>query len=258
MDPSLPRRRTGAALLVLALVVGPLAAGLLTPFRAHLDGAHVILVLVLVVAAVSALGRRPAGVVAAAGTGLAYDVFWTQPYGSLAIANAADLTTVVLLMVVGVAIEQLSGWAQRQQGAAAQRLGYLSALRGVAEVSAPGSETERLAAVNAAISQLLDADRCRFVPGPSAGETTLDPDGSVRRRGRTLEVDRSGLPTDDAIAIPVRTADGSAAFFEVVAATRVARPNLERRHVAALLAALTASRVRTVPTLVDRVPDRST
>jgi K+-sensing histidine kinase KdpD len=89
----------------------------------------VTLILVLAGAVVSAVGLRPAGVVAALTTALAYDYFWTEPYYSFRILDTQDILTVMLLVLVGGAIEQLSWWAARQRATAARRLDYLTALR---------------------------------------------------------------------------------------------------------------------------------
>lgn len=239
-------RRHPTTVWVAALVGGPVVGGLLTLFRGTLDATHVILVLVLVVAAVSALGRRPAGVLAAVTTGLGFDFFWTQPYGSLAVANPSDLTTVLLLVVVGAAIEQLSWQAQRQHADAARRQSYLRTLRLAAGVTAPGSDRGQLDAVCTALTTMLDADRCRYVPGAGEGSTILQLDGTVTRDGRSLPVDRDGLPTDDTLTVPVTTELGVPAHFAVTASTHVARPSAEQRHVAALLATLSAAHLPVV------------
>jgi K+-sensing histidine kinase KdpD len=116
-----------------AVFFGPMVAALLTVARPGLHDNHVTLVLVLAVAVVSAAGLRPAGLVAAVTTGLAYDYFWTKPYYSFTIFDTQDILTVVLLVAVGGAIEQLSWWAGRQHAVAARRLDYLNALRRAAE-----------------------------------------------------------------------------------------------------------------------------
>ncbi|WP_375430698.1 DUF4118 domain-containing protein [uncultured Friedmanniella sp.] len=233
-----------------AAVAGPLVAGLLTPFRGSLDPVHVALVLVLVVAAVSALGRRPAGVLAAVTTGLGFDFFWTQPYGSLAVGNASDIATVLLLVAVGTAIEQLSWWAQRQHAEADRRLSYLRTLRLASGTAAPGEGASQLEAACAALTGMLDADRSRFVLGAGDGATTLLLDGSVTRDGVVLPVDRDGLPTDDILTLPVTTELGQPAHFAITASSHVARPTVEQRHVAALVATLTVAQLPAARTAV--------
>ena len=111
--------RHRAVVWVAAVFLGPLVAGLLTLARPELHENHVTLILVLTVAVVSAAGLRPAGLVAAVTTALAYDYFWTEPYYSLRIFDTDDILTVLLLVLVGGAIEQLSWWAGRQRATAA-------------------------------------------------------------------------------------------------------------------------------------------
>ena len=198
------------------------------------------LILVLAVAVVSAAGLRPAGLVAAATTALAYDYFWTEPYYSFRIFNTNDILTVLLLVLVGGAIEQLSWWAGRQRAAAARRLDYLTALRRAAEPIAPETHAATLEAVSNMVSTVLDADSCRLVLGERMPMTVLHSDGSVTRAGRVMDVDTDGLPTDDVIAIPVPRPEAGPGYFAVIAATHVARPRPEQRQVAALLAHLAA------------------
>ena len=225
---------------VAAAFLGPLVAALLTFARPELHENHVTLILVLAVAVVSAAGLRPAGLVAAATTALAYDYFWTEPYYSFRILNTNDILTVLLLVLVGGAIEQLSWWAGRQRAAAARRLDYLTALRRAAEPIAPETHAATLEAVTEAVRTVLDADSCRLVLNEHVPTTVLHDDGSVTRAGRLMDVDSAGLPTDDIIAIPLPRRDGSPGYFAVTAATHVARPRAEQRQVAGLLARLAA------------------
>ena len=222
-----------------ALLLGPAVAAGLVPWRGTLRSDHVVLGLVLVVACVAAAGRPPAGLLAAVTTGLAYDVFWTQPYGSLRVLRASDVVTVLLLVAVGAAVEQLSWWGGRQRAAAAERSGYLTSLRAAATPTA----TNPVVAVRAAedaLATLLQAERCRLVLDGPRPATLLQPDGSVTRSGRPLRVDADGLPTDDVIGVPAPIEDQPQAWFAVTAAGEVARPTREQRQVAALLATLAA------------------
>lgn len=234
----LARRR--AVVWVAAVFLGPVLAGLLTLARPQLHENHVTLVLVLAVAIVSATGLRPAGLVAAVTTALAYDYFWTEPYYSFRILDTQDILTVILLVLVGGAIEQLSWWAGRQRATAARRLDYLTALRRAAEPIAPETHAAALQAVSDTIVTVLDADSCRLVLDQPLPGTVLHDDGSITRGGRVMDVDREGLATDDVIAIPVPRHDRRPGYFAVVAATHVARPRAEQRQVAGLLAHLAA------------------
>lgn len=236
--------RHRAIVWIAAVFLGPTIAGLLTLARPQLHENHVTLVLVLAVAVVSAAGLRPAGLVAAVATALAYDYFWTEPYYSFRILDSQDILTVLLLVLVGGAIEQLSWWAGRQRATAARRLDYLTALRHAAEPISPEAHAATLEAISNTVSTVLDADSCRLVLDEALPATVLQDDGSVTRAGRVMDVDSDGLPTDDVIAIPVPLPDGHAGFFAVTAATHVARPRAEQRQVAALLAHLAAGSLR--------------
>ena len=223
-----------------AVFLGPVVAGLLSLARPQLHDNHATLVLVLAVAVVSAAGLRPAGLVAAVTTALAYDYFWTEPYYSFRILDTQDILTVLLLVLVGGAIEQLSWWAGRQRAAAARRLDYLNALRRAAEPIAPETLATTLDAILDTMITILDADGCDLVLDHRLPATVLHGDGSITRASRIMDVDTDGLPTDDVIAIPVLTPDDRPAYFAVTAATHVARPRAEQRQVAALLAHLAA------------------
>jgi len=223
-----------------AVFLGPVVAALLTLARPQLHENHVTLVLVLAVAVVSAAGLRPAGLVAAVTTALAYDYFWTEPYYSFRIFNTNDILTVLLLVLVGGAIEQLSWWAGRQRATAARRLDYLTALRRAAEPIAPETRAAALEAISDMVRTVLNADSSRLVLGERLPTTVLHDDGSVTRAGRVMDVDSDGLPTDDIIAIPVPRPDHRPGYFAVTAATHVARPRAEQRQVAALLSRLAA------------------
>jgi K+-sensing histidine kinase KdpD len=223
-----------------AVFFGPAVAALLTLAGPQLHENHVTLLLVLAVAVVSAAGLRPAGLVAAATTALAYDYFWTEPYYSFRIFDTQDILTVLLLVLVGGAIEQLSWWAGRQHAVAARRLDYLNALRRAAEPIAPETHAATLEAISDTMITVLDADSCDLVLNDRLPATVLHGDGSVTRAGQIMDVDTAGLPTDDVIAIPVPSADDRVAYFAVTAATHVARPRAEQRQVAALLAHLAA------------------
>jgi K+-sensing histidine kinase KdpD len=225
---------------VAAVFFGPAVAALLTSARPQLHENHVTLVLVLAVALVSATGLRPAGLVAAITTALAYDYFWTEPYYSFRIFDTQDILTVLLLVLVGGAIEQLSWWAGGQHAVAARRLHYLNALRHAAEPTPPETQAATLEAILDTMITVLDADSCDLVVDDRLPATVLHGDGSVTRTGQIIDVDTDGLPTDDIIAIPVPRPHDRSAYFAVTAATHVARPRAEQRQVAALLAHVAA------------------
>ena len=138
-----------------ALLLGPAAAGVLTLARPYVESNHATLVLVLVVAVVCVTGVRPAGLVAALTTALAYDFFWTEPYYRLVILHGDDILTVVLFVFVGAGIEQLAWWATQQRAAADRRLRYLATLRLAGDGTNGQSGPDHLEAISQAVSTLL-------------------------------------------------------------------------------------------------------
>lgn len=216
-----------------ALFLGPLVAGLLTVLRGEIRADHVALGLVIVVALVAASGLPPAGLVAAATTGIAFDLFWTQPYGSLRIVDGGDVLTVVLLVVVGAAVEQISWWGVRQQTAATTRGNYLRKLEDAANGT---TDQESVHAAEIAIAEVLGVSRVRFVPDRPMSRAVMHGNGTVTRSGRPWRVDVDGLPVDDLISLPAPGPHHPYAHFEVSAASEWVRPTLEQRQVASLLA----------------------
>lgn len=222
-----------------AAFVPPLVAGLLSLGRPVVVDGHAALVLVLVVAVIATFGPTAAGLLAAGSAALAYNYFWTEPYGSLSIDGASDVVTVALLLLVAVASGWLSTWVAQQQATAAQQRNYLSAVQVAAAArSASDAPDASLQAVCDSITAVLGADRCRVVRGGPSRATTLHADGTLTRGDEVVDVDRRGLPTDDVIVLPVEGAGAASFRFEVSAASQVARPSLEQRQVAALIARL--------------------
>src|SRR5262249_59380634 len=84
-----------------------------SPFRTSWPNTNVALLLVVVVVAVAAIGNRAAGAIAAIGAAAWFDFFFTLPYERFTIRSSADVTTFVLLLVVGVAVSQLRSGERR-------------------------------------------------------------------------------------------------------------------------------------------------
>lgn len=224
-----------------AAILGPSVIALaLVPLRAHIDPINVTLILVVVVVAVAALGRRLPGLVASVIAGLAFDYLWTQPYKTLTIDDPSLIQTAVLLVIVGAVVSELAWFGQHARRQAAQNRGYLA---GAVDVIAtfdpqvdPGAQV-RL--VEDRVADILGVDSCRYDSGPvPTGEdtATLAPDGSLQVGGRRANVDRSGLPTDRTTAIPVTGGGQAHGYLSVTAATRWSRPTREQRQAAVLMA----------------------
>lgn len=225
--------------LLLAAVATPLGvAALLSLVREQVSTAASVLVLVLVVVAASSTGVRAAGFLAALSAGVFFDLFLTQPYGTLAVSNPDDVEALVLLLAVGAAVTELALWGRRQQAGASRRLGYLDGVLSAAEQVAArdGDPHDLVDLVRGELTTLLELDGCRFAPVAPHLRTVVQPDGVVRSGGRDLDVERHGLPPDEEILLPVRSGGETLGGFVLTAATRVRRPTTEQLRVAVLLA----------------------
>jgi K+-sensing histidine kinase KdpD len=232
--------RNRIAVVTGAFVVPLAACAALAGFRGSITNTTAALILVLLVVAAASTGVRVAGIVAAVSSGLWFDIFLTKPYGRVAITDRNDIEATVLLVVIGAAVTEVALWGFRQQARASRRSGYLDGVLGTAEIITLRKDVPQnlIDHVASQIAEVLDVDGCRYVPGPvrDARTPVLDHHGVVTREGRTLNVDRNGLPSNDEIALLVRRGDTTLGHFLLNAAARIARPSLEQRRVAVLLA----------------------
>lgn len=234
-DPGRHRSWILAAALALPLATG----AVLATFRDAVDPAFGALVLVLVVVAVAASGIRSAGVLAALSSGLWYDVFLTRPYGTLRISDPEQVEVTLLLFVIGVAVTELALWGRRQAALSSQRAGYLDGVLRTAElvIEGPGHGTALVTDFCDQLTEILGVESCRYVAGPphDARYAVLQHDGTVTRGGRTLDVGRHGLPTDEYTVLLVVDQGRTIGHLLLASAARTARPTLEQRRVAVLL-----------------------
>jgi len=229
----LSRGRGAIALGLLA----PLSAALvLLPFRSDWSNTNVALVLVVVVVAVSAFGSRTAGLLAAASAFIWFDFFFTHPYQRLTIASPADVTTAVLLLLVGLAVAQLAANSRRLRVLAITDAGYLEQIHGAAELSRTARSPDAVVDhVRQLLRDLLDLDDCRFEYGSLIGHPPrLEPDGSVVTAHRNWDVDQFGFPPGE---IELRTfCNGEFTGRFMLAPRPRSRPSLQARLVAVTLA----------------------
>lgn len=233
---------TGALLLPLAV------CALLAVFREALTPATHALVMVVVVVVFAAAGDRLAGFLAALSSALWFDFFLVPPFHTFTIADADGVEITVLVLLIGLVVNEVALWGRRQEARASRRAGYLDgALRTAEVVAAREGSPDRVAGLVAdEIRTVLGVARCEFVPGPvhDARYAVLHHDGTVTRGGRTLDVDRHGLPTDELTALTVAEGDTVRGHFVVTAAGAIAYPSLEQRRVAVLLADQVAAALR--------------
>lgn len=234
---STPTQRSPWPVILAAAAVPPLVCLLLSGVRDAIENTNAALLLVLVVVGVAALGSRAAGFVAAVSSAAAFDYFLTAPYDQFRIGDRSDVETTVLLLLIGAAVTELALWGRRQQARASEQRGYLDGILQATDVLADAAPTATVIAhVESQLVDLLDLDSATYLTRWSGDQPVLHPDGSVRRRHLRLEIDRTGLPTDTEVILPVRPGDPDRGAFRLVAATHCARPTAQQRRVAALLA----------------------
>jgi K+-sensing histidine kinase KdpD len=232
----MPRFRDQVALV--ASLLAPLAvAAALVPLRnTSFSGADAALVLVVVVVAVSANGHRVAGALAALSSAVWFDFFLTQPYQRFTVTTSADITTIVLLLIVGVTVSQLAARARRLQVVAITDAAYLAMIHQTAQLVQSG------AAANAVVRQvetqlvdLLQLRACRFQYGNLLGHPPrLEHDGSIVKGRNSWDIDRLGLPDEE---IELRVSAGGRFYGRFMLTPQPgAAPSLQARLVAVTLA----------------------
>jgi len=185
---------------IAAAVLGPLAlAAILLPWRGSWSNTNVALILVVAVVAVACLGNRLAGVLAAVSAAVWFDFFFTLPYDRLSISHSADVTTFVLLLVVGVAVSQMAAWARRLKAVTVADAGYFTRIvESAALTQEAGTPHDVVEHVRGQLIEVLDLRDCRFEYGKLLGQPPrLEPDGSIATRYGHYPVDSSGLPGED-------------------------------------------------------------
>jgi K+-sensing histidine kinase KdpD len=232
---------------VAALVLPCVTCAVLATVRDSVTAATAVLVLVLCVVAAAATGDRVAGLLAAVSGGVWFDFFLTAPYQRFTIKGSDDVEATVLLVLIGLGVTEIALWGHRQQSRAARRSGYLDGVLAAARLVSTG-DTPAASLVDVVahqIAEVLGADDCTYVDGPLRDPTlaVLDHDGTVSRGDHAIDVDRTGMPSNGYVALPVGTGSRVVGHFLVTCASQVTYPTEEQRRVAVLLADQVAAAV---------------
>lgn len=223
-----------------AVVVPLLVCVVLYAFRDDVPAATGVLALVLVVVGAAATGDRVAGLLAALSAGAWFDFFLAPPYLRFSISSRDDIEATVLLVLISAAVTEVALWGRRQQARASRRSGYLEGVLGAAQAVSEGAAPPEAVVdiVSREIAEVLDADGIRFVEGSvhDSRVALLDHEGVLTRNGHAVDVDRTGLPSDEYVAILVRRGSRVVGHFLLTASANVAYPSREQRRVAVLLA----------------------
>jgi hypothetical protein len=211
-------------------------AAVLLPLRSSWSNTNVALVLVVAVVAVAAMGNRLAGALAAVSAAAWFDFFYTVPYERFTIAQAADIRTAVLLLVVGVAVSQLAARARRLRVIAITDARYLAEIHEAAELAqntlTPDDVVDH---VRKQLTSLLDLAGCRFEYGALLGHPPrLESDGTVTVGRRHHDVDEFGFPAGE---IELRMSGNGQYYGRFMLRPKPeSRPSLQARLVAVTLA----------------------
>jgi Domain of unknown function (DUF4118) len=220
-----------------AAIAAPLAAAaILLPWRSSWSNTNVALLLVVVVVAVSAIGNRVAGALAAVGAAVWFDFFFTVPYERFTISRSADLTTFILLLAVGVAVSQLAARARRLRVITITDENYLSQIHETATLAQSARSPDAVVEhVRKQLIGVLGLRDCRFEYGVLLGHPPrLEQDGTVMTRNGHWPVDLSGLPAEE---VELRTFGNGQYFGRFMMTPKAeARPSLQARLVAVTLA----------------------
>jgi hypothetical protein len=191
------------ALKVLGLVVagfGPLlVAGVLVPFRDDsVVSANVALVFVFVVVLAAAAGGASSGAIAALVSTFSFDFFFTHPYQSLKIDNADDVGTAVLLLLIGLLVAALVGFAHESRKRSERTVDDSDRVHHIAELAASGIPIAELTrAVETELTELLGLLECRYEPGLSTTELpAIGRNGSIDGGRRRWMLGDLSLPTE--------------------------------------------------------------
>ena len=230
-SPLVPRR--SVRLLRLAALGAPAALGaVLVPVRTSFPGVDAALVMVVVIVAVASAGDRVAGVLGAISAGVWFDFFLTRPYERFAISHRPDIETTVLLLVVGLAVTELTARGRHHRQVAAEESGYVAELHSVARMMADGADARMvIARVEKVLTSLLGLRSCHYDASPTpAHRATIGQGGDVVLAGLRW----SWLPGPH-IDLPVRYQGRTYGTF-VLSPTPGAPVPEQRRLVAVALA----------------------
>ncbi len=183
-----------------AATAGPLAVcGALVPVREHIANTNAALILVVVIVAVAALGHRLAGMLAALVAAAGFDFFLTHPYERFTIDRTADITTAVLLLLVGLAVSQLAARARRLKVITITDADHLARIHHSARLAhAPTSPSTVVDHTRTQLTDLLGLRGCRFEYGNLMGRPPqLRDDGVIVRDREPWDVDTHGMPGED-------------------------------------------------------------
>ena len=219
-----------------ALAGPPAVSGVLVPWRSSLPSTNVALLLVVVVVAVAANGRRGPGLLAAVGAAVWFDFFWTLPYERFTITARADVETTVLLLIVGAVVSELAARGRRSHREVRTGTAYLASIHDAAGRAATGQTMpELIERVRGELIAVLALRAARFEEGTYLGHPPrLDEHGELIWDSGRWDIAVHGLPDQD---IELRTRNNGRTWGRfMLTPTPGTAPSADARRVAVVLA----------------------
>lgn len=142
-------------------------AGVLDHVRSGFGVTNIALVLALVVTIAAVLGRRRGAITTAIPAAMAYNFFQTVPIHTLRISAAKDIFTVILLLVIGAVVGEMSQRRRRATDNHQSVHAELNLLHGFAEgLRHMPSAGRAVADACAAVARQLGAEAVVYEAGP--------------------------------------------------------------------------------------------
>lgn len=184
-------------------------AGLLERVRADFGSTNIALVLALIVTVAAVLGRRRGALTTALAAALAYNFFQTEPIHTLRISAAKDVYTVLLIVIIGATVGELSQHRRRASESSRTTRAEVSLLHSYAEsIRAMPSATRAIADACAAVTRQLGAAAVVYESGPASSPARHDIAHNGTVSGSTHRIINGGLDLGlDPVTIEVSHGD---------------------------------------------------
>lgn len=199
-------RQSGDSLAVAAggaIAAFGLAAALV-PLRTTLGPANVALIVTVVVVLAAVGGGRTAGALTGVVGAITFNFLYTKPYLTLRVSDSKDIVTVVLIVVIGLGVGQLTSLRARQRRAHTTGLRSLRGIEAIAAVASAGAGADELwDAIRTELIASLHLTDARWEQGPpEPGRATIDRDGHLDVSRHAFTGHGFALP-DDGVQVPV-------------------------------------------------------
>lgn len=168
LSPASRARRQST--LVLGPVVVLLAAAALFGVRGTIDNSAVALILGVVVVGCGLLGGEVAAVVCSIVAAVSFDLWHTQPYGSLKIDSVTDMVITAMLIVLGIVTGRFAEMSWRHRDQEQLRVGQLDHLHRIAELAVAAEDAAAIwPTVRDTLCHELHLGTCWFEPARHQG-----------------------------------------------------------------------------------------